>query len=268
MLADLLKNRVIRLYKGRPIEKREQLRRKLLAIETGPFGWLVDIPSAILFGRNLKILATIYMTDKWNLHWYAQHYEALFRRDRRKRIKLLEIGVGGGNSLRMWRAFFPNGRIYGIDIHDTSTHDERRIKTFRGNQADSEFLAMVMTAIGTVDIIIDDGSHINEQVIFTFGHLFPHLADEGLYVVEDTQTSYWREAGGNETDRNDPRTTMGYFKSRVDGLNWQELRGEYRPTYLDSNIKSIAFCHNLIFIRKGANREAGVHADRAQNLRH
>lgn len=211
----------------------------------------MDIPSAILFGRSLRTLATIYMTDKWNLHWYVQHYEALFHKDRRKKIKLLEIGVGSGNSLRMWRAYFPNGRIYGIDIYDKSAYDERRIKTFRGNQAEPEFLDMVMSAIGTVDIIIDDGSHINEHVIFTFQHLFPSLADGGLYVIEDTQTSYWREAGGNETDRNDPRTTMGYFKSLVDGLNWQEFRGEYGPTYLDTNVKSIAFYHNLIFIRKG-----------------
>ena len=248
MLANLLKNQSKRLDRKRP------------------FRWLVDIPRAIVFGRSLKILATIYKTDKWNLHWYAQHYEALFKTDRRKRIKLLEIGVGGGNSLRMWRAYFPKGRIYGIDIRDKSAHDERRIKTFMGNQADQQFLDSVMRAIGSVNIIIDDGGHINEHVIFTFQRLFPSLAEAGLYVIEDTQTSYWREAGGNETDRNDPRTTMGYFKSLVDGLNWQEFRGDYDPTYLDTNIRSITFYHNLIFIRKGANREPGIDADGAQNI--
>src|SRR5437660_3758804 len=124
MPATLLKNWMLQPDKSKPRTKGEQLLRMIMALETGPFGWLVDIPSAILFGRRLKILATIYMTDKWNLHWYAQHYEELFRNIRRKRVRLLEIGVGDGNSLRMWRAFFPHGRIYGIDIRDKSAHDE------------------------------------------------------------------------------------------------------------------------------------------------
>ena len=45
----------------------------------------------------------------------------------------------------------------------------------------------------------------------------------GIYVVEDTQTSYWRE--GHVTERNNPNTTMGFFKSLVDGLNWEDTLG-------------------------------------------
>lgn len=155
----------------------------------------------------------------------------------------------------MWRAYFPHGRIFGIDIHDKSAHNQRRIKTFLGSQTDPIFLDKVVREIGKIDIIVDDGSHMNEHVLFTFRQLFPHLADGGIYAIEDTQTSYWAEYGGNETDRGDPATSMGYFKSLVDGLNWEEIRGNYSPTDLDLNIKSIAFYHNLIFIRKGSNRE-------------
>jgi hypothetical protein len=85
--------------------------------------------------------------------------------------------------------------------------------------------------------------------------LFPHLADDGFYVVEDTETSYQESEGGNSVERNDIRTTMGYFKSLTDGLNWEEFKNENQPTYLDLNIKAITFYHNLIVIKKGSNRE-------------
>jgi hypothetical protein len=235
-----------------------------MAFQIGPLGWLANVPCSFLFGGNLKMLATIYMTDKWNYHWYAQHYEDILKKDRRKRLNLLEIGIGGyddprmgGNSLRMWRDFLPNGRVFGVDLFDKSPHDARRIKTFRGSQVDPAFLDDVVREMGRIDVVIDDGSHMNEHILFTFRHLFPLLADDGIYIVEDAQTSYWSEFGGNELDRNDLSTAMGYFKSLVDGLDWEELRGNYRPTYFDQNIKSIAFYHNLVVIKKGANREGG-----------
>ena len=208
------------------------------------------------------MLATIYMTDKWNSHWYAQHYEDLLKGFRQKKINILEIGVGGyddpmqgGNSLRMWHDYFPNGRIYGVDIFDKTPHNQRRIKTFCGSQTDPDFLDALVREIGTIDIVVDDGSHIGEHILFTFRHLFPHLSDQGFYVVEDTLTSYLEAFGGNVVDRNDLNTAMGYFKSLIDGINWEELGREYTPTYFNLNIKSISFYHNLIIIRKGANNE-------------
>ena len=235
---------------------------QVLAFQTGPFKWLADLPCSLLFGRDLKMLATVYMSDKWNKHWYAQHYETHFRQLRRKKINILEIGIGGyenpkrgGGSLRMWRTYFPKGRVYGVDIYDKSFHNQRRIKTYQGSQVDPLFLDSVVREIGKVDIVIDDGSHRNDHVIFTFQHLFPKLADGGFYVIEDTQTSYWEDYGGNALDHNVSNTTMGYFKSLTDGVNWEEFPGAYNPNYFDLNIKFIAFYHNLIVIRKDSLRE-------------
>ncbi len=259
-LNSFLANQMIGYYRKKSPTERALLKNWILEFQIGRFGWLVDLPSQIFFGSDMKMLATIYGTDKWNKHWYVQHYEELFRKIRRKRISLLEIGVGGGenprrggNSLRMWRAYFPNGRIYGVDLYDKTPHDRGRIKTLRGSQADPHFLDALVREIGKIDVIIDDGSHINEHMIFTFQQLFPHLADGGTYVLEDIQTSYWAEYGGNETDRNDPTTAVVYFKSLVDGLNWREFRGDYNPTFFDLNIKEITFHHNLIVIKKGSD---------------
>jgi hypothetical protein len=180
-------------HRRKPSAEKQKFKAQLLEFQIGRFAWLIDVPAEILFGADLKMLATIYGTDKWNAHWYVQHYQDMFGKLRRRRINFLEIGVGGdanpgdgGKSLRMWRAYFPNGRIYGIDINDKRPHDRGRIKTFRGSQADPRFLDSVVREIGKIDVIRDDGSHINWHMIFTFRHLFPYPAVGGAYIVEDT----------------------------------------------------------------------------------
>ncbi len=238
----------------------ETSKEKLRGLQLSSFRWLFDIPVAVFFGRNLKALATLYASDKWNTHWYALHYEAHFRPIRKKRLIVVEIGIGGysdplsgGGSLRMWRTWFPHAQIHGIDICDKSAHAERRIKVHQGSQTDTAFLRTVIDQAGRPDVIVDDGSHRNSDVIATFQFLFPLLADDGYYVVEDTQTSYW--PGGSVTERNNPATSMGFFKALVDGLNWEEYFGDYEPNPYDLQITSISFYHNLIVIKKGNNRE-------------
>jgi hypothetical protein len=216
--------------------------------------------------NNLDKLAQLFATDKFGYHFYTQHYQRHFERLKRKPINLLEIGIGGwnnpqagGNSLRMWKAYFPKADIYGIDIQDKSYHNEKRIKTFKGSQENEEFLKSVIDEIGQPDIIIDDGSHYTHHVIKTFKILFPSLKQNGIYVVEDLQTSYWHstedEDWSGSEDVNAPHTSMNFFKSLVDGLNFEEYRHIYEPTYFDRQIIGMHFYHNLLFIEKGLNNE-------------
>ncbi len=209
---------------------------------------------------NLSRLALYFETDKWGDHWYTQHYQRYFRPLRKQRLNLLEIGVGGyedakrgGESLRMWKAYFPNARIVGIDLADKTHFREPRIDIRQCDQTDADKLTRLSAEYGGFDIIIDDGSHLNEHVIKTFGILFPLLRPNGIYAVEDTQTSYWPTWGGGIDN---PRSLMAFFKSLVDGLNHVEFPIEpYVPTHFDRNILEIAFFHNLIIVRKGDNSE-------------
>jgi hypothetical protein len=212
---------------------------------------------------SLTEIAIQHKTDKWGIHYYTQHYERHFQHLRHQPINLLEIGVGGyedphagGESLRMWKEFFPKARIFGIDIHDKSPHTEDRITLFRGSQIDPKFLETVVATIGEIDVIIDDGSHVNDHIIQTFKILFPHLKQNGIYAVEDIQTSYWNSYGGDSYDLNNPRTAMNFFKGLTDSLNFEEIdRPSYRPTYFDRNIVGLSFYHNMVFIQKGLNNE-------------
>lgn len=219
---------------------------------------------AFFYPKNLSTQAKIFRTDKFGKHSYMSHYQDHFSSLRKKRIKLLEIGVGGydnpisgGNSLRMWKSYFKKGQIYSVDIYEKQKLQESRIKIFQGSQVNHEFLESIVSKIGNIDIIIDDGSHINEHVITSFKFLFPYLKKEGVYVIEDVQTSYWEEYGGSSLKLNDEQTIMGYFKSLVDGVNHAELLiQDFHPSYFNLNIKSIHFYHNLIFIHKGFNNKA------------
>jgi hypothetical protein len=125
---------------------------------------------------------------------------------------------------------------------------------------DLEFLNTVKDEIGVIDIIVDDGSHVNEHIIKTFNHLFPLLKKGGIYVIEDLQCSYWPWYGGNSKKINDPSTAMNYFLSLAHGLNYKEfLRKNYEPNYFDKHIISIHFYHNMAFIYKGENNEESNH---------
>src|SRR5262249_28193075 len=126
----------------------------------------------------------------------------------------------------------------------------------KGSQVDEAFLDEVVKSIGKLDIVIDDASHQNEHVIRTFELLFPRMAENGFYVIEDTQTSYWESCGGSSEARSGARTSMEFFKRLIDGLNYQEFElKDYLPTFYDRHIVSIHFYHNIIFIQKGLNDE-------------
>lgn len=211
-------------------------------------------------------LAKRFRTDKWGGHYYAGHYHHHFEPRRLEALNVLEIGVGGyrdpmagGASLRMWKAYFPNSSIYSIDLYDKAPVEEERIRIFQGSQDDPGFLKKVAREIGRIDIIIDDGSHINDHVVGTFKTLFPLLADDGIYAVEDTHTSYWPPYGGSSEDLSGEGTMLGFLKGLTDGLNYEEiLRPGHKPSYFERHIVSMHFYHNLVVIHKGDNREGSM----------
>ncbi|WP_193611182.1 class I SAM-dependent methyltransferase [Nocardioides lijunqiniae] len=228
-----------------PLSPAEQRRRRLQAMD-------------------LTELAQEFRTDKWGRHFYTPHYQRHLEHLRDERFTLLEIGIGGyarekqgGRSLRMWKHFFPRAQIVGLDIEDKSFVEAPRIKAYQGSQTDREVLERIVAENGRPQVVIDDGSHRPEHIRETFRVLFPMLADDGVYAIEDTQTSYWPTWGGSE-DRQDPTTTMALVKDLLDGLNYEEfLDADYEPTYSDRHVVAVHAYHNLIFIEKGLNNEGG-----------
>lgn len=219
-------------------------------------------PPAPVPRPTLAELAAGHGTDKWGQHRYAEHYERHLAHLRDEPINLLEIGVGGytdpakgGESLRMWKEFFPRAQIYGLDLHDKTALQEERIRIFRADQSRADALRLVVEQIGCLDVVVDDGSHLSPHVRASFDALFPLLHKDGIYAIEDLQTSYWPEWQGSD-DRRDPSTSMGMVKDLLDGLNYEEFVDEgYEPTYTDLHVTALHAYHNLVFVQKGANSE-------------
>ena len=124
---------------------------------------------------------------------YLEIYEEYFAPLARREIRLLELGVKNGVSLLMWRDYFPNGIIAGVDLKAIELGDPR-IRTYQGHQEDTALLTRIAREIAPdgFDIIIDDCAHVGELARTSFWHLFMHaLKPAGIYAIEDWGTGYW-----------------------------------------------------------------------------
>ena len=131
-------------------------------------------------------------TDKSSrYHDYLSFYEIFLSHMRPEPIKLLEIGVFNGQSLRMWYDYFPNATIIGVDIQPSAQqHANARTLIRTADQSNLQELVDIAVELGPFDVIIEDGSHRWEHQITTLRALFPFLKPSGIYVVEDIQTSF------------------------------------------------------------------------------
>ena len=141
--------------------------------------------------ENLTTIFDKYNSDKnSSFHNYCRQYESIMRDYRTKDISFLELGVLNGESIKMWREVFPNAkRIVGVDITPECKQYENADKSIFieiGDATNSEFIKYINEKYGPFDIILDDASHINKDIILSFEKLFPLMNDNGLYIVEDT----------------------------------------------------------------------------------
>ncbi len=213
-------------------------------------------------GMTLDEIAKKYDTDKSSLwHNYTEKYDRYFGPLRDKKIKVLEIGIQNGYSLKTWKDYFTQAEIFGIDIVDCSLMDEDRIKTLRGSQNDTRFLREVNNKYGPFDIIIDDGSHNSADMTISMDFLFPLLKSDGIYVVEDLHSVYWPELADGGT------MFMDRLKSMLDLTNSNGKCGLAELKNIDKDItyqnkkigelnwweKTIEYIHlyrSIVFIKK------------------
>ena len=108
-------------------------------------------------------------------------YEEYFEPLRTTELVLVEIGVLGGASLRMWREYFPRAQIFGIDVDpEAEAHADDRITVLIGSQSDTRFLDAALERTGRPDIVLDDGSHYARDQTTTLLHLWRHVKPGGI----------------------------------------------------------------------------------------
>jgi cephalosporin hydroxylase len=209
---------------------------------------------------DLDIIGALENTDKSSCvslcNDYLRHYEAMLQEFRDAAINVIEIGVAGGASSRIWQWFFSQAQIIGIDINpDCSRHAHGRVKIEIGSQTDGAFLARV-AAEHPPTIVIDDGSHIMEHMIYSFEQLFPKLLPGGIYIIEDFAGFAGAEAA--DAPSGEGRNAPEYFLDVArQCFARAPARSQHKaPWAITSNVDSVYLLgHALIMRKKHAERD-------------
>lgn len=169
--------------------------------------------------RHQRLDTTAYDTDKEPS--YLRFYEELFEDLRDRDVRLLELGVKSGGSLRLWRDYFPNGLIAGVDREPMALQDETgRIRFYQGSQEDTALLDRIGREVAPsgFDVVIDDAAHVASVARVSFWHLFEHhLRPGGTYVIEDWGTGYWASwPDGRAFEPGHGHGMVGFIKELVD----------------------------------------------------
>ena len=155
-----------------------------------------DVPTQDVVSEPLyKMWTNFPGGHKWT--HYFPIYEAIFGPIRNEPLRILEIGIWRGASLKLWRQYFSNPKtiIVGVDVLPQCRQldaPSAGIHIRIGSQADPEFLRKIVEEFGPFDLIMDDGSHNSSHIITSFNHLYADgLKDNGIYFVEDLHANYW-----------------------------------------------------------------------------
>ena len=151
-----------------------------------------------------------YTTDKNTTHSYLELYNKLLFSKKETAKNVLEICIGdfcekNGGSIKLWKDYFTNATIYGLDIlpidrvMDELLNNERVILYTSTNAYDNDFFTNnFLNKNIKCDFMLDDGPHTLESMIL-FIRLYSQLmTDDGILIIEDVQSMDWIEVLTNE----------------------------------------------------------------------
>lgn len=139
---------------------------------------------------SIKQFEHLHGTDKFTLGYVDTFYDSLFVPIKDSVTAVLEIGIQYGPSIKLWRDFFPNAQIYGADIGKlVDLSGEDRITTYYGDAYTKVFANAF--ADDKFDIVIDDGPHTYESMVFFLQNYLTKVKPGGYLVVEDIIDCSW-----------------------------------------------------------------------------
>lgn len=127
-----------------------------------------------------------YDTDKNTIHSYIDYlYNDLLDQSY---TDVLEIGAFNGGSALLWRDYFINANIDVIDITECQAiKNQPRINHIVGDAYSNEMLKN----LHQYDLIIDDGPHTIDSMVFFVNHYTKFLKSNGICIIEDIQDIMW-----------------------------------------------------------------------------
>lgn len=190
---------------------------------------------------------------------YFHVYETLFSRFKDKKITFVEIGVLDGGSLFMWRDFLgEKARIIGIDINPKAKILEADgFEIFIGDSSSPNFWQGFNSRVKNVDIVIDDGGHTYLSQLISLKMLLPHINNGGMFVTEDTHSSYMKGFGPKRF------SFINFSKKKIDHIN--QRFSLIKSHVSENHLYSIYFFESLIVFN--VDRNLAVSSNRVANNR-
>ena len=152
-----------------------------------------DIMSELcLIGKNVGADKSPYNTVA-HRHPYTAVYSMLLSPLKNKPITFAEIGVAGGRSSLLWKAYFtnPSAKVLMFDRDEMFLENARKWadKRFTFSLMDVSKDGDVSRALSSVaeqyDVIIDDSSHEHGHQIRIIKEAWPLLRSGGTIIIED-----------------------------------------------------------------------------------
>lgn len=186
---------------------------------------------------TLEELGKKHGTDKVE-HGYLPIYDKLFSCMRTATMSMLEIGVWTGSSILMWRDYFQNGTIVGLDINfdkcriDLTQKENKNVFLYTCDQSKHRKLVECVCEMRKkYDIIIDDGSHDSSHQQISMITLWPWLKFGGTYVIEDLHVCFT-----SKKYKNLPWNTYNLLTSPSTTIS------PFVPTNFFTHVDSIEMC--------------------------
>lgn len=156
-----------------------------------------------VYGSDKGELKTTDHPYPWKSHTYTDFYSQLFDHCRKNVKYVFECGLGTNNtevksnmtstgqpgaSLRVWRDYFPNAKVVGVDIDKGCLFKESRIQTYFMDQTCPDSIKQVFNKFPQkFDFIVDDGLHEYHAGITLFENCINNLSSDGIYIIEDVK---------------------------------------------------------------------------------
>lgn len=175
------------------------------------YSFLTVIASVGLFGSDYvtdlgqsvatirEIIAKYEYTDKDTCHSYVESYASLLNPYKDRDCNILEIGTSAGGSAIIWHDWLLGSKLYLIDVRDSiQPHilsalqpDRSHIYSLCDGYTYNTLARLRTDCPEGFDIIIDDGSHNLNDLIFVLKNYIDLLKNDGLLILEDVQSPDW-----------------------------------------------------------------------------
>ena len=182
---------------------------------------------------------------------YFWVYDLLLEKYVGKPVTVVEVGVLNGGGLFMLRQLLgESARIIGVDLNPECKYFEKYgFEIYTLNQSNPVEWKAFFEKIGPIDVLIEDGGHTNKQQINTAIHSIEYIIDGGIYVSEDTHTSYWREFGNPSK-----WSFVEFAKSIVESINGRGPNVNTRIRHFAERISSVQFFESMVCLHVDSQR--------------